>query len=235
VRQHQGRGWVVRTLLMGGVAAGLIGSAEGLASGRGATPPPSGFAFHDGPPARVTGGFSEDSCAACHREWEANEGPGGLRLIGLPDEIIPGSRIPLTVELVHGGMARSGFQMAVRWAESGEQAGVLVPAPSEADRVAQVESRMIHFVQHKALGTDVVAPDTARWNVEWVVPSASPERPISSWTIHIAAVAADGDESQMGDYPYTLERSGSVAVSPPCWAGFHCHGGISGLFGRSPR
>jgi hypothetical protein len=166
--------------------------------------------YHDGPPARVTGGFGEDSCAACHFEWEENTGTGELRLIGLPDELIPGARVPLTVELVHAGMARAGFQMAIRWADSGAQAGELRPDPDDAHRVARLEAREIQFVHHRVDGTALVVPDTARWRVEWVVPAPPPGATPLGLTLNLSTVAADGDESQMGDHVYTVERSGLV-------------------------
>ena len=64
-------------------------------------PPPSLLALHfrDGPPARVTGGFGEDSCLACHSGKALNEAGGRLTLSGFPEMYVPGARYELELRL----------------------------------------------------------------------------------------------------------------------------------------
>ena len=54
-------------------------------------------------------------------------------------------------------------------------------------------------------GADPVSPDTATWMLIWTAPADA--RPV---TFHVAANAADNDESARGDYVYT-----TTAVTRP--------------------
>ena len=64
-------------------------------------PAPSLLALHfrDGPPARVTGGFGEDSCLACHSGKALNEAGGRLTLSGFPEMYVPGATYELELEM----------------------------------------------------------------------------------------------------------------------------------------
>jgi hypothetical protein len=167
---------------------------------------PVGALFRDGPPARVTGGFGEDSCHACHWEAAENEGTGALRVVGLPDVFEPGRTYRLAVELEHVGMSVAGFQMAMRHAADATGAGELTVPGSETRRVAVVTERDVQFAQHRLDGTVVAGEGATRWEVVWSAPSSG-----GRVLLHVAAVAGDGDESQMGDHVYTLE----AAAEPP--------------------
>jgi hypothetical protein len=175
--------------------------------------------FPDGAPARVTGGFGEDSCVGCHWEREVNEGPGTLRLEGVPEAYEPGKTYLLEVELEHPTMVLAGFQVAARFASDTTQAGSFSVPEEEAHRVGIQEDRGVQFAQHLEAGTHLDgapgrerasgeepasgadgAPAT-RWRIRWTAPSEAG----GVIHFHLAAVAADGDRSQMGDDVHTLE------------------------------
>ncbi len=165
---------------------------------------PGGTLFRDGPPARVSGGFGEDSCFACHWGGEENDGVGRLALTGAPDRYEPGREYDLEVTLVRRGMEVAGFQLASRFAADTAQAGEFQVPGDEEGRVSILQERGVHFVHHTLGGIRLAAPDTARWRVRWRAP-VDPGRGVVLF--HLSAVAGDDDESQMGDFAYTVELS----------------------------
>lgn len=188
---------------VGGLTGALPAGPGSSVHGVGGQPPighPVGDLFRDGPPARVTGGFGEDSCHACHWEAAENEGGGTFQVVGLPYVYEPGRKYHLAVELNQAGMTVAGFQMAVRHAADATGAGGLTVPGTETRRVAVVTERDVQFAQHRLDGTQVGGDGVARWEVVWTAPSQG-----GRVLFHAAAVAGDGDESQMGDHVYTLE------------------------------
>ncbi len=171
--------------------------------------------FRDGPPARVTAGFGEDSCTACHYDDSVPPATGRLTLSGFPDRYTPGQTYRLQLLLEHAGMAVAGFQLAIRYPEDASQAGSLAAPDDEPGRVTIVEEREIQFAQQLLDGSSpdhdvdaeasddpdlAASPRQAYWRFSWTAPDSS--RPV---IVHAAALAGDGDESQIGDVVYTLE------------------------------
>lgn len=181
--------WVLGTLALAvGLAAATLLAATPLSP------------FRDGPPAAVTGGFGEDSCYACH--WDSlNDGKGELRIVGLPERFEPGDAYPLQVVLTRPGMEVAGFQLSARFAEDGGQAGDLVPGEGEKGRVSVATQGEVQYIQHLLPGIVLAGPDSASWAMVWKAPTAS--GPVK---FHVAAVAGDDDESQIGDFVYTVEK-----------------------------
>ena len=126
--------------------------------------------FRDGPPARVTGGFGEDSCVACHFGNELNEGAGRLTLAGLPERFEPGATYALEIALTRPGMSAAGFQLAVRDSEDRTQAGGVTI--SDDKRVAILDERGMQFVQHRLVAAPTTGEDTVRWQIAWTAPES---------------------------------------------------------------
>jgi hypothetical protein len=156
--------------------------------------------FRDGPPARVTGGFGEDSCAACHFGNASNDEAGELTLEGLPERFEPDATYALEVALTHPDLAAAGFQLAIRNAGDHTQAGQIAVPAQEAERVAILEERGVQFAQHRLAAVPAAGASSLRWKLSWTAPEQA--GPV---TAHVAAVAGDGDESQAGDFVYTLQ------------------------------
>ena len=156
--------------------------------------------FRDGPPARVTGGFGEDSCAACHFGSAPNDAAGKLTLEGLPERLTPGATYALEVALTRPGLATGGFQLAIRNAADRTQAGRIAVPAQEEERVAILEERGVQSAQHRLAKVPAAGADSLRWKLSWTAPEQA--GPV---TVHVAAVAGDGDESQAGDFAYTLQ------------------------------
>jgi len=155
-----------------------------------------------GPPPAHTGGFGEPTCYACHMESGPNTGEGTLVLRGLDGVYKPGTAHRIAVELTSPQMRRGGFQLAVRFAEgpaAGKQAGTL-RAVDEGVAVT-TDSTGIQYAHHLETGTELVAPGTARWTLEWTAPPDGAEGDVV--VFHIAANAADDDASPFGDLIFT--------------------------------
>jgi hypothetical protein len=172
-------------------------------------PAPALLALHcrDGPPPRVTGGFGEDSCTACHFDHAVNDGNGALTLTGLPGEFVPGETYELILSLTRPGLKVAGFQLAIRRTGDRSQAGT-VAVPAEQAGVDMLEERGVQFARHGAAASPATDGDVVRWKLAWTAPQAA--GPV---TLHAAALAGDGDDSQAGDYVYTLARA-ATAKSP---------------------
>jgi hypothetical protein len=158
-------------------------------------------AFPDGPPARVTGGFGEDTCAACHFTMDDAPPAGRLEVTGFPGGHQAGTDYDLVVLLEDPAMAVAGFQLTTRF-DDGSQAGSLSVPEAGRGRVSVVTDRQVAFAQHGVDGTELAEPGAARWVVRWTAP-AEP----GTVFIHAAALAGDGDRSQEGDRTYALEKS----------------------------
>jgi len=204
-------GAALAALLLG--AVGVLGSLEASPGGplalspTGAAPGgPSlalGAHFMDGPPARVTGGFGEDSCHACHWDFDLNDPEGSFRVEGVPEHFVPGESYTITLVLTRSGMRSGGFQFAARFQADSSQAGVLEAHPEEVERVEVATDREVQFAQHRLGGTDPLRPHTTAWTVLWTAPW---EPDAGAVLFHASAVAGDGDRSQVGDLVYVVEE-----------------------------
>lgn len=163
--------------------------------------------YRDGPPARVTGGFGEDTCAACHSGNTLNEGAGTLTLAGFPERFEPGQIYALELTLERPGMKAAGFPLAVRLADGKTQAGRIEVAKADAAPVALLEERGVQFAHQRTPAAPSAGESTVRWRLSWTAPDSG--APV---TLHAAAVAGGGDESQAGDFVYTLEWSANVVA-----------------------
>lgn len=171
------------------------------------TAPPAPFtlplaSFPDGPPARVTGGFGEDTCAACHFTFDDAPPAGRLEVAGLPDCYRGGDGYDLVVTLEDSDMAVAGFQLAVRVRADATQAGELTAGANDGQRVTVQVDRGVAFAQHTLNGSTPTAPGEARWRVRWTAPSEG--RPV---VLHATALAGDGDHSQEGDRTYSAKHA----------------------------
>jgi hypothetical protein len=154
--------------------------------------------YAEGAPPGFSGGFKEETCHACHFQAEPNSGAGRLLIEGVPAKFAAGERYTVTVTLTHPGMKRAGFQLAVRFKDSGAQAGALAPGSGEAGRVGVENQGGVQYAGQKEPGSAVVAADAARWTIQWTAPDGG--GPV---IFHVSANAANGNERADGDYVYT--------------------------------
>ena len=163
----------------------------------------SAFVFPrpDFPPLAHTGGFGEPTCAQCHTGDPVNSPGGALTLDSLPARWRPGATYRVVVTLRHDSLARAGFEIAARFLD-GSQAGGFAPADTAMTRVsADTAATHVQFAHHTRAGTRAaVQGREASWALFWTAP-----RRRDAVVFHAAAVAANDDESNLGDYVLTLE------------------------------
>lgn len=196
-----------------GLSLGLAGLSLGavmvmIPPSEGSAPEPEPRRpYADGPPLAYTGGFGEPTCRECHFDNPpGGEGGGSLDVRGFPEEFRPGDVHLLTVALARPGMERAGFQLSVRYDSGpgrGRSAGELEPAaarsrPPAVEAVWDDEGRVVYGRQTLA-GSELSWPagDSTAWTLRWRAPSACV--PV---VLHVAANAANGDESEFGDHVY---------------------------------
>ena len=166
-------------------------------------------AYAEGAPPGFSGGFQEESCHACHFHEQLNSSGGRVTIEGVPASFEAGQRYTLSVTLTRPGMKRAGFQLATRFKDTGAQAGTLAPGPAEGDRVRVESQSAVQYASQKKGGSSVSAAHATRWTIEWIAPDRG--GPV---IVHVAANAADGNESADGDFVYTA-ASETASASPP--------------------
>jgi hypothetical protein len=164
-------------------------------------------AYAEGAPPGFSGGFKEDSCHACHFHAELNAEGGKVAIEGVPATFAVGERYTLTITVTRAGMKRAGFQFAARFKETGAQAGTLAPGRGDTDRVKVENQGSVQYAGQKLPGSFVSAGDVTRWSIEWTAPDRG--APV---IFHVAANAADGNDSTDGDFVYTAS---SESAPPP--------------------
>lgn len=156
-------------------------------------------AHSGGPRPAFTGGFQEATCTRCHTTYPVDAGRrlgGAFAVEGVPARYEPGRTYLLTVRISHPGQVRWGFQLAVRYADSQGQAGVLAPVDAHAQLK---EASGIQYAEHTERGT---REDHVDGPVEFLVNWTAPEAP-GTVVFNAAGNAADGSGDPLGDYIYT--------------------------------
>ncbi|SMO47164.1 choice-of-anchor V domain-containing protein [Fodinibius sediminis] len=176
------------------IAAGLLFSA-GQSATRTASP-----AYPEHLTGAFTGGFGEQTCRSCHFDYELNPAGGQLSVTGIPETIDRGERIEIQLRLTRDQMGRAGFQLAARY-EDGIQAGSF--DISESNRIILTPSApdSLEYVQHSSAGSKPLGDGRTSWTVNW----KAPERITGNVVFNVVANAANGDQSEFGDFIYARE------------------------------
>ena len=196
------------TLLASIAAAAPTGSADGSAprvSSRLDVPIVQAPSYAGGAPPGFSGGFTEQSCHACHFHADVNSGAGRVVLEGVPARFTAGERYPVVVTVSRPGIKLGGFQLTARFKDGGAQAGRVAPAGGEEARIAVQAQSDIEYANQREKGTALTASDTARWSLVWTAPQSG-----GTVVFHVAANAANADGTVEGDYVHT-----AVAESTP--------------------
>ena len=168
--------------------------------------------FSDGPLPQLTGGFQEETCRSCHNSFPLNEGRilGGMFLLsGVPINYQSGDSYPITIVIGQPGQRRWGFELSVRSAASGEQAGRLVTVD---DRTQLKEAGGIQYIQHNSSGAqERILNGPVEFHLNWI----APDPPAGLVFFNAAGNAADGSGNPAGDYIYTAGAFSSALGSDP--------------------
>lgn len=146
----------------------------------------------EGPVPGHTGGFGEPTCTECH------QGPGtreaAVELSGLPAVWATGESRRITVEVRGETLRRGGFQLAARWAD-GPAAGTQAGRFDAGEGLRVTESEGVSYVHHTYDSTKPTSDGHVRWTFVWHPPSEG----AGSIDFHVAANAANDDNSEFGD------------------------------------
>lgn len=166
------------------------------------------LAYPDAPPLGTTGGFGEPTCAVCHVPPRTPDPPATIVVRGVPSTFTAGCEHELTIELGAPGLARAGFELAARFADgpdAGRQAGTLAAVGPET---TVSDSNGVQYAHHTGAGT-AARDGLARWTLRWTAPQES-----SAVVFHVAANAANGDDSALGDRVLLFEARASPRSDP---------------------
>lgn len=147
-----------------------------------------------------TGGFAEKTCHSCHFDYDLNWKEGRLRVNGIPDNLKAGSEYEIEIIVEREDLGRAGFQMTSRFKDA-SQAGNFNPDENNRIMPTKTKSDSIQYIQHSSAGTGLNGEGQNSWIVKW----QAPKQISDSIVFNIAANAANGDDSEFGDWIYVKE------------------------------
>lgn len=176
------------------------------------------FSFPDGPPDEYTGAPGQNSCYTCHTTYGTSIGT--LEISGIPDEVQYGETYQIKVKIAHPLQNRWGFQLISVFNDS---IGYYYYVPddgayrfknagsfdiSENTTIQSSITNNLTYIKHTLEGTYENQPDSASWIVNWTPPD-SYNGPI---TFYAAAVAANNQFANWGDYTYTANKTVNLSL-----------------------
>lgn len=157
--------------------------------------PATALAEPDGALLGHTGGFGEESCAACHFAGaQADDLDAGFE--DAADLYEPGGRYEFFVSLADSSADVAGFQLSARF-EDGSQAGTLEALDSSA---AVGNEDGVQYATHTE-PREADEDGRYRFKVRWT----APEEAAGPVTLNAAAVTAVEDMSPVGDNTHEIE------------------------------
>ena len=156
--------------------------------------------FLDGPPPGFTGGFGEPNCQQCHFGNALNHSSGRLELVGTENGFSAGDTLALSVRLSSQNLNVGGFQLSAR-SLSGESIGTWLSDDIRSSQI--VDTTGVRYIEHTKYGT--TPKSSSAQSIEWNVALKLPDSIPDSLVFNVAANAANGDNSALGDYIYTAE------------------------------
>lgn len=143
-----------------------------------------------------TGGFGEESCHSCHFDYDLNPGEGNLEIYA-PETYKAGESLDIEVTVQREDIEKAGFQMTARF-EDGSQAGRFELAETLTE-TPDVDND-VQYLQH-GIGEVTAEGGSKTWAITW----NAPEEKTGPVYLNIAVNAANGDDSEFGDWIYVDE------------------------------
>jgi hypothetical protein len=158
------------------------------------------LASRSGPEPGYTGAPNDlGTCVACHDKHQLNEGPGSVRIQGLPEVYQPGTSYNFTVTTAQSGRVRFGFQLTAI-SSTGARAGTLSNADFSTQVLGATGAGGRQYIEHTDPGTDAVVLGSRTWQLRWTAPSTD----IGTVRFFTAGNAADNTGVQDdNDFIYT--------------------------------
>jgi hypothetical protein len=156
-----------------------------------------------GPPDGRTGAPEESLCTGCHSSFDPNSGDGSLQII-VPDSVVAGRPVTITVVLDDPGQSRWGFEMTVINGPWNGIGSFTIIDPINTQLSDNVEPAR-DYVKHTSDGTYAGTADgPVEWTVEYTPSMDFPAE--SFFDVYVAGNAANNDGSTSGDYIYTASK-----------------------------
>lgn len=153
-------------------------------------------AFENGPIPGHTGALGQPDCTACHFDNDANSRDGSVTLGGLPETYSAGQQYAISVTLEDDGLASGGFQLTVGSPEGGP-VGQLDSTQTDVIKISDGGSGH-SYIQHGKPRDMLADANDIEWTVVWTAPDEN-----GAIIVAVAAVAANDDDSPLGDKVYT--------------------------------
>jgi hypothetical protein len=147
-----------------------------------------------------TGGFGEETCRSCHFDYDLNPDGGSLEIAGIPEKISGKERLKIEITIEREALGAGGFQLSARYPD-GKQAGSFDIAGKERIMFSRSVPDSLEYAQHSNAGTKPTTENSSSWTLNWEAPKSISEPVI----FNVAANAANGDQSEFGDFIYTRE------------------------------
>lgn len=217
--------WVAVVVLASGVAAAMV-SAHDTHSASGP------LASMTGAPA-IGGADPEADCTLCHQDYDnpclpepcnLNTPGGGVAILDLPADYLPGQPIPLRVRLwtdstLASATRKWGFQITAVRELNGAGSGTWQAAEPDTLLIEQgaapYDTRS--YLMQKTAGTRTGLGGPVEWSFTWNPPAGNDGRVIFC----VAGNATNGnDEPGPGDFVFTARETlppSAVPVRPVSW------------------
>jgi len=148
-----------------------------------------------------TGGFSEETCRKCHFDYDLNPDGGSLTLRSLQLRNSKNNYRELIITVRRPDLGASGFQLTARYPDGSQAGKFIINNNTRLQQTKQVPDSVI-YIQHSAAGSEPIYTDSTLWKVTW----KPPDNPIDTVFFHVATNAANGDQSEFGDWIYTQQK-----------------------------
>ena len=183
------------------------------------------MAYLGGLDAGVAGVPEEDSCTDCHR-GAAGQGSVTVTFPGA-HTYTPGAKQHLVVNIADPVQRRWGFQLTVRQASSSStQAGTFTPGADGYTQLVCTQTNFrsqafgdtcatngmaLQYIEHTESGSRLGTIGAVTFEFDWTPPAND----MGDLLVYIAALAANGDGTPMGDHTYTARYTVSSASAGP--------------------
>jgi hypothetical protein len=171
-----------------------------------------------GAPAAATGAPLELTCAqsGCHTGADINSGTANLQIDfnNQVNEFIEANTYPITVSITDAGHSVFGFEL-VALDENGNNAGTFKITDANRTQVIKGFGSLSNrsYATYKVNGTAAISSGYNKWQVEWQATSGIE----GNVTFYLAALSADGDNTDAGDFTFTksiiIENKSAAGVA----------------------
>jgi len=151
------------------------------------------WSYPEGAPARHSGGFGEADCGQCH--FGGEDSPEAALTLSNLDAVRAGAETTFKLQLSDSYAEVAGFQLTIRDLD-GKQLGRLVGGAQQSTQEADQVTYLTHNAPAEATN------GAAQWQIVWQAPNTLP----AALVVNASVVAANHDESPLGDSVLVLEQ-----------------------------